>query len=461
MTAEGHMESPIRRDAAAAAVAWTLAVLLAGLLAPESLLAASRTAPASAPTVPLVFEENRGQADSHVMFLARGAAYSLYIAPTEAALVDRRTGQVVRIRLLGARPDVEVTALEPLPGRIHYIRGRNPAGWQTDVPTYGRVAYREVYPGIDAFYKPASGATFEQESLVRPDADPAAIRLAFDGAQRVVVDKTGDLVLATEKAPVRLGRPIAYQDIDGVRRAVSVAWSTRGPGEAGFRLGPYDRSRPLVIDPVITWATYLGDNGPEGRHQAAFGVAVDSAGNSYVTGDAILPSHIDVFVTKLNSTGQKLMYSVFIGGSEVNGGRAITVDADGNAYVAGFTTSADFPITPDALQTRHSGGSFDFPLDAFVLKLGPAGIPIYSTYLGGRDDDVALGIGVDAVGRAYVTGGTRSTDFPVANALQPRLAGVVEDQCEPRHLGGSSATKMVAAPSSSLGLALVMRSSPG
>ena len=422
------MSRPTRRNTGPAALAWTLAGLLAGLAVPESGFAASGNPPASAPSVPVVFEENRGQAGPHVIFLARGAAYNVSIEATATALFDRRSGQIVRIRLLDSRPDVEIAGLEPLPGRIHYIHGPNPARWNTDVPTYARIAYREAYPGIDAIYKPAAGGLFEQEFLLRPGADPAAIRLAFEGARRLVVDKTGDLVLATEKAPVRLGRPIGHQDIDGVRRTISVAWRIRGSGEAGFRLGRYDRSRPLVIDPVITWATYVGNNDGHGQ-KSAFGVAVDSQGNSYVTGDAMT----DVFVTKLNPTGQQLIYSVFISGSGAQGGRAISLDRDSNAYVAGFTTSVDFPITPGALQTRHGGGSFDFPLDAFVLKLGPTGIPVYSTYLGGRDDDVALGIGVDAVGRVYVTGGTRSTDFPVANALQPQLAGVIGDQCEPRH----------------------------
>ncbi len=426
-----RMDNPFRGNLAAGVVSLLL-MCLAWLVAAEPLIAAPRSSAASGSPLPLVFEENRGQADPRVKFLARGAGYVLFITAAEAVLADRRTGQAVRVHLRGARPDAEVAGLEPLPGRIHYIRGRDHAEWRTGVATYARVAYREAYPGIDAIYK-ATGSRFEQEFLVRPDADPAAIRLAFEGVQKVAVDDAGDLVLATAGAPVRLGRPAAYQEIDGVRRAISAAWSTRGSKEAGFRLGPYDRSHALVIDPVITWATYLGGNGAD----QAFAIAVDSAGNSYVTGDtdstnfpttdgsrlAVGASQTDVFVTKLNPTGQALVYSVYIGGSGTDGGRGIALDPSGNAYVAGFTASTDFPTTAGAFQRRHGGGSSDFPLDAFVLKLGPEGTLIYSTYLGGRDDDVALGIAVDAIGRAHVVGGTHSPNFPVANALQPLLGG--------------------------------------
>ena len=433
-----RLDNPFRRNLATGLVS-PLLMVLAWLVAAEPLLAASRSAAASGSPLPLVFEENRGQADPRVKFLARGAGYVLFITAAEAVLADRRTGQAVRVHFRGARPDVEIAGLEPLPGRIHYIRGRNYAEWCTGVATYARVAYREAYPGIDAIYKTATGSRFEQEFLVRPDADPAAIRLAFDGVQTVAVDDAGDLVLATAGAPVRLGRPAAYQEIDGVRRAVSAAWSTRGAKEAGFRLGPYDRSHALVIDPVITWATYLGGNGAD----QAFAIAVDSAGNSYVTGDtdstnfpttdgsrlAVGASQTDVFVTKLNPTGQALVYSVYIGGSGTDGGRGIALDPSGNAYVAGFTTSTDFPTGAGAFQPRHGGGTADFPLDGFVLKLGPEGTLIYSTYLGGRGDDVALGIAVDATGRAHVVGGTRSPNFPVANAVQPLLGGGGFDLC--------------------------------
>jgi len=431
------MNNPFRRNLAASLVSPLL--MMAWLVAADPVLAAPRSAATSGSPLPLVFEENRGQADPRVKFLARGAGYALFITTTEAVLADHGNKQAVRVHLRGARPDVEVAGLEPLPGRIHYIRGRDHAEWRTAVATYARVAYREAYAGIDAIYKTATGSRFEQEFLVRPSADPAAIRLAFDGVRKVAVDDAGNLVLTTAGAPVLLGRPVAYQEIDGVRRAVSAAWRLRGSRGAGFRLGSYNRSHALVIDPVITWATYLGGNGAD----EAFAIAVDSAGNSYVTGDtdsinfpttdgsrlAIGASQTDVFVAKLNPTGRALVYSVYIGGSGTDGGRGVALDPGGSAYVAGFTTSTDFPTTAGAFQPQHGGGSSNFPLDAFVLKLGPDGTLVYSTYLGGRGDDVALGIAVDAIGRAHVVGGTRSPNFPVANALQPRLGGGGFDLC--------------------------------
>jgi Beta-propeller repeat len=450
------MNHSVRRNAAVVVAAWTLVAL--ALFAAAPVLAASRTLATSGSLVPVVFEANRGQVDPGVKFLARGAEHALFITKAEAVLVHRRNRQAVRLRFLGGRSDVEVTGLEPLSGRIHYIRGRDPAAWRTDVPTYARVAYRGAYPGIDAIYRTTTESRFEQEFLIRPGADPALIHLEFADARTVAVDESGDLVIATEGAPVRMDRPIAYQELDGVRRRVSVAWTIKGPKEAGFQLGPYDRSRALVIDPVITWATYLGG----GDTDQAFAIAVDSAGNSYVTGDTNsyfpttdgsqptlgavitipcpsgggssdavtwnddgtgcpytfqLPS-IDVFVTKLNPTGRALVYSVLIGGTGDEGGRGIALDPNGNAYVAGFTNSPDFPTTAGAFQSRPGGG-----LDAFVLKLDPAGVLVYATYLGGRGDDVALGIAVDAAGRAHVAGGSRSPDFPVANAFQPLLGG--------------------------------------
>ncbi len=182
------MDNRIRRNLAAGVVS-PLLMFLAWLVAAEPLLASPPNSAASSSPLPLVFEENRGQADSRVKFLARGAGYVLFITAAEAILADRRTAQAVRVHLRGARPDVEVAGLEPLPGRIHYIRGRDPARWRTGVATYGRVAYRDAYPGIDAIYKTTTGSRFEQEFLVRPDANPAAIRLVFDGVQRVAVGR--------------------------------------------------------------------------------------------------------------------------------------------------------------------------------------------------------------------------------------------------------------------------------
>lgn len=389
-----------------------------------ALLGAS-TACAAAPRRPVVFEANHGQVDSQVKFLSRGSGYTLFITAAETILADHRSGARVRLRLAGARQDPEVVGLEALPGQSHYFIGRDPARWRTNVPTYAGVAYQDVYPGIDAVYRAASGRRIEQDFLVKPGADPDAIRLEFTGIGAVTIDAAGDLMLAGESGDVRLSRPVAYQDIDGARREVPAAWVVQGPREAGFRVGPYDRSALLVIDPIILWATYLGGSG----NDLAFGVALDRAGSTLVTGEtssidfpttgtSALAGGTDVFVTKLDSLSNFLFYSAYIGGSGSEGGRAIAVDGNGSAYLAGFTGSPDFPTTVGALQPGPGGD-----LDGFVVKLDATGALIYATYLGGADADAVLGLAVDAEGRAHVAGGTRSSDFPIADALQPAPGG--------------------------------------
>jgi hypothetical protein len=376
-------------------------------------------------SLPIVFEANHGQTDSRVKFLSRGPGFTLFVTDSDVVLADRRTRQVVRLRLLGARETSEVVGLQPLPGRSHYFRGRNSANWLTNIPTYGQVAYREAYTGIDAVYRAGTGGQLEQEFLVRPGADAAVIELQFDGVRTVAVDAAGDLVLTTPTAPVRLTRPIAYQQIDGARREIPAAWIVRGPRRAGFELGVYDRSQPLVIDPFVVWATRLGGSGDD----QAFGVAADSFGNVYVTGDttsvnfptvgaSALAGGVDAFVTKIDANGQFILYSAYIGGTGTDGSRGIAVDSNFNAYLAGFTNSTDFPTTSAAFQQSPQG---DF--DAFVVKLNPGGTVAYSTRLGGLSVDTAFGIAVDSSGRAHVAGGTRSLDFPVANALQPTPGG--------------------------------------
>ena len=201
------MDHRVRRGVVAAAALLVLPLVSAAAAGPPPMPARQA---GTRPPLPVVFEANRGQAGPEVKFLARGGRHALFLTPAEALLADRRTGQTVRVRLKGTQPDVALTGLDPLPGRIHYIRGRDPRRWRTGVPTYGRVAYRQAYPGIDAVYKIAAGSRFEQEFMVGPGAEPARIRLEFEGVQSVMVDAAGDLVLATEGAPVRLARPGSF-----------------------------------------------------------------------------------------------------------------------------------------------------------------------------------------------------------------------------------------------------------
>ncbi len=429
---------------------------------------------------PLSFEVNQGQTDARVKFLSRGRGYTLFLTPTEAVLILARpagvadvaaggihphqvgrpgklnapaalptpSGQlsggarraepaVLRMRLAGTNTKARVEGLEELPGKSNYFLGNDPKKWRTKVAHYGKVRYREVYPGVDLVYY-GNQRQLEHDFVVAPGVDPGAIRLAFEGgsdAQQpaaLEIDRRGDLVVHLADAEMRLQRPVVYQELGGVRQEISGGYVLKGGHEVGFQLGAYDPSKALVIDPVFVYSTYLGGANNDSGH----GIAVDSEGNAYITGltvsrdfptaNALQPAYdggaSDAFVAKLNADGSALVYSTYMGGSQGDEGFGIAVDARGNAYVAGHTFSMDFP-TVNALQLRYGGSG-----DAFVAKLNADGSAlVYSTYLGGSENDIGQGIAVDAQSNAYVTGSTSSRDFPTANALQPEYAGGTGD----------------------------------
>jgi beta-propeller repeat-containing protein len=408
--------------------------------------------------LPLHFEANQGQADKEVRFLSRGPGYSLYLTAGEAVLVLTRPNPdgkpdgrstpgrreapaqampaVLRMSIVGAAPAPLVSGREELPGKANYFIGRDPEKWRTNVATYAKVHYREVYPGIDLVYY-GNQRQLEYDFVVAPGADPKKIVLGFKGADKLEIDAEGDLVLHMAGEAVRQKKPVIYQEIDGVRQEVAGSYVLKGAKRIGFKVAAYDTSRPLVIDPVVlSYSTYLGGISTD-RGRA---IAVDSVGNAYVTGYAsssdfpttpaafqpIQPSTDSsgaAFVTKLNPTGSALVYSTYLGGNRGAAGGGIAVDADGNAYVTGSTTSRDFPTTPEAFQPSFAGGD----LDAFVVKLDPTGSALlYSTYLGGTNSltEGGSGIAVDVDGNAYVTGVTRSPDFPTTpGAFQSIFGG--------------------------------------
>jgi hypothetical protein len=396
----------------------------------------------------LSFEANRGQTDSQVKFLSRGNGYDLYLTPAEAVLEWRnadggmRIGEnknpkskiqnpkssVVRMKLVGANPAPQVTGLDELPGKSHYFIGNDPTRWRTNIPHYAKVRYEAVYPGIDLVYY-GHQRQLEYDFVIAPGADPNAITLSFEGPDNIEVDAQGDLVLYAASGPIRQHRPIVYQEVDGVRQEISGSYVLKDTHQVRFQVGDYDVARPLVIDPVLVYSTFLGGNDKD----LGNGIAVDADGHAYVTGRTRSlnfptrnPSQplfgggdSDAFVAKLNPEGTMLLYSTYLGGSNRDHGREIAVDADGNASVAGFTVSTNFP-TRNALQ-RNFGGGFD---DAFVAKLNPEGsMLLYSTYLGGNDEDSARDIAMDAAGNIYVAGRTQSPNFPTRNALQRVYGG--------------------------------------
>jgi hypothetical protein len=384
--------------------------------------------------LPMSFEVNEGQSDDSVKFLARGHGYGLFLTSTEAVLVfskapDRQA--VVRMQLRGANTQPGVSGEDELPGKSNYFEGNDPAQWHNGVSTYGKVRYTGVYSGIDLIYY-GNGQQLEYDFVVSSGVDPAAIRLAFDGGRPAEVDREGNLVLetGTEGDAVLFRKPVAYQVVMGSRREVAAEYVVSAGREVSFRLGAYDVEEPLVIDPVLTYSTYLGGSGGE----SVYAIAVDSAGSVYVTGDTVSTnfptaapfqstkgsgSTSDAFVAKLNAAGSALAYSTYLGGNKADLGIRIAVDAVGNAYVSGYTESTNFP-TANSLQPAFGGGV----TDAFVVKLNAAGSTLtYSTYLGGSSDDYGYGIAADGAGNAYVAGFTDSTNFPTSGSLQTKGSG--------------------------------------
>jgi Beta-propeller repeat len=376
-------------------------------------------------SLPLSFEPNRGQSDPRVKFMSRSQGLTLFLTSTDAVLVTREAS--LKMRVLGANPDAVAQGLDARPGRIHSLVGHDPRKWQTDGRAYARVLYREIYPGIDLAYYGTRGQGLEYDFVVAPGANPRAIRLGFEGADRIELSADGDLLLHVGAASLRFGKPVVYQHVGGARREIQGGWVRDGAAIVGFQIATYDPSEALVIDPIVSLATYLGGFGTD----QAFAVAVDAAGAVYVTGNttslnfpttagSFAPAPLggtDAFVVKLSHDLSTTVYATFMGGTTGDdAGRGIAVDTVGNAYVTGFTNSTDFPTTAGAFQTAPGGGN-----DAFVVKLDPTGATLlYGTYLGGNGSDVGLGIAVDGGGNAHVAGGTFSTNFPTtAGAVQP------------------------------------------
>src|SRR6185436_5383436 len=401
--------------------------------------------------LPLSFELNQGQTNERVKFLARSEGYVLFLTATEAVMaldnpvahqkgkenrdsqsraeesLPRTPRRIVRMKLEGANPKSQIEGLEQLPGTSNYFTGSDPADWHTDIPSFTRVRYAQVYSGIDMVYY-GNQRRLENDFVVAPGADPNVIQMAFRGIKDFEIDRMGDLVLRTEQGNIRQSRPVAYQEANGGRVEVSVSYVANGVDRVGFNVGAYDPTRPLIIDPVLTYSTYLGGSG----FDQGYAIAIDSLGNAYVTGQTAAidfpttPGAFqtnygggDAFVTKINPSGSALVYSTYLNGASGNG---IAVDADGNAYITGDAGTAKFPTTSGAFQTTPMG------FDTFVTKLDAAGSAlVYSARFGGNLDDFGRGIALDSAGNAYITGWTvcRSSicTFPTANAFQPNYAG--------------------------------------
>jgi len=416
--------------------------------------------------LPKAFVPNRGQADRAVEFMVHGLGGDrLFFTPNQVVLVlppvapaleasaeaesenpraralrPNALHPFLRLQFEGANRTPAIVGVDQLPGTVNYLIGDKPSNWQTNLPTFGGIVYRDLYPGIDLRYEGTEG-TLKGTFLISPGADPFVIQWRYSNARNLWVDpQTGDLIIELTHPGCEAGKadcpqdarrgvleraPLAWQATGGELASVLVRYQLLDKKTVGLVLGDYDPALPLIIDPTLAYSTYLGGSG----YDVARAIAVDSTGAAYVTGatdstdfptqnpiQSGMAGQWDVFVTKLNPAGSALVYSTYLGGSGGDAGDGIAVDSSGNAYVAGSTSSNNYP-TFDARQPSYGGGSSD----AFVSKLNPTGSAFgFSTYHGGSSNDDAFAIAVNS-GEAYVTGVTGSANFPTVNPLDPML----------------------------------------
>ena len=390
--------------------------------------------------LPLAFEPSRGRTEAD--FIARSTSGTVLISGSGAQLSLGQGVAPSRIdfRVIGGARS-EPSALGRLPGVVNDLRGDEASRWQTHIPTFERVRYRKVYPGVDLDWH-GTQQRLEYDFRIAPGADPSAIALRVAGADRVRVARDGDLVLAAGGEAIRQSAPVAYQGDGTSRTPVDAGFKLRG-NTVSFAIGAYDRSRPLVIDPVVLdYSTYLGGNGAE----RANGIAVDSSGAAYLTGRTLstdfntagpvesVTGQGDVFISKLNSAGNAIVYSTYLGGEGDDSGNGIAVDGTG-AYIVGTTESTDFNTVNAAFPNRDAGVA-----DAFAAKLNPAGDGlVYSTYLGGPNNfccgsgnsggivphekkagatDEGVAIAIDSSGAAYVAGTTHAKNYPTKGEIE-------------------------------------------
>ena len=419
-------------------VFWAALAASALATAAPSVRAATAAAPGvrAIPVLPIRFEPAPDRAGH---FLAKGRDYEFDIQSCENTLIwhGKHAAVSLRTRFLKARDGAEIEGLGLLASRTNYFFGASPKAWRTDVANFEKIRVSELYPGIDLLFHGSEGS-LEYDFIARPGADPAAIQFQILGASRVRLDGYGDLLVSHGKDTVRWKAPLMYQSPAGAGLRVDGRYELGPRHTVRFRIGEYDHSRELIIDPVLSHASYLGGSGKE----LARGVATDGAGNVYVAGGTtsrdlqVTPGTVqpvfkgpsEVFVAKFSAAGA-LLYTTFLGGSLIDYATALAVDDAGNAYVTGVTESTDFPVTDSAFQRRYGGGgggTCQRAGDAFVFKLNPTGSQLlYSTYLGGQRDDIATAIAIDPEGNAYIAGSTLSTNFPTTQgALQTTFLGL-------------------------------------
>ncbi len=421
-------------------------VKLAGFVLALAVLAASAQTAATFGNLPLYFE-----AGTATHFQAQGWGSQFFISPDGAQLVLRGNANApareVQMQFAGASPLAQIHGDQELPGKINRFIGNDPAQWRCGLPTFAQVRVEGIYPGINLVYY-GNQRQIEYDLTVAAGADPDLIALRFDGADQIATNVQGELVLKLGNRKIVQPKPLVYQMIGGKQTEVAGGYKILDAHRVAFAIGKYNRALPLVIDPVLSYATYFGGT----ASQAAWAVAVNTNdGSIYIAGQTLSKQFYtngwsfstpnayqtnfgggtltgDAFVAKFDNLGQNLIYLTYLGGRADDGAVGLAVDGAGNAFVTGWTDSANFPTSSNALYKAISGSfstSFNsYPVDAFVTELNPGGSNlVYSTYLGGSSMDSGIDITVDSSDNAYVTGYSYSDDFPTTtNALQRHLA---------------------------------------
>ncbi|HEU4388290.1 MAG TPA: SBBP repeat-containing protein, partial [Blastocatellia bacterium] len=395
---------------------------------------------------PASFEANQGQADPAIKFISRGSNYSMFLGTAEASFVfprlDRSNTQgsrafpaanPLRIKMIASNPDVGIRGDHERPGGTNYFIGDDKAKWRSGVPTFEKVRYDDLYRGVDLVYY-GSGEGLEYDFIVAPEADPSTIRFSIEGSDRVIVGDNGDLIIDTPNGELHQHRPVAYQETSGERSSIPARYDIKKADSfAGsslpiisFEIGDYDHARPLIIDPVLEFSSYFGGTGDD----QGTSMAVDAAGNIYVVG---ITDSTDLLT---NNAAQPVFGGVqdtFVAKLDPTGTRILYL-----TYLGGSDLDGANGLTIDSAGNAYITGytrSRNFPVlnplqpanrgqfNSFVTKLGPTGNMVYSTYLGGTAGDAGSGIVVDAAGNAYVAGITTSPNFPTSNPVQPTLRG--------------------------------------
>ncbi|MGA2077440.1 MAG: SBBP repeat-containing protein [Terriglobia bacterium] len=397
--------------------------------------------------LPMSFEVNQGQADPSVRFVARGRGYSILLSPVEATLAlessqpDRRfpektqpkpSTRVLSMKIEGANPSAAASALDRLPGVSNYFIGNDPSRWHTNIPTYKKVQFDQIRPGVDLVYY-GNQRQLEYDFVLSPGVAPQSLGLSFEGST-AAIGSHGDLVFSSTDGQMTFHRPVAYQtdkSDPAKKHYLPASYVLRGHNRVGFKVAHYDHRQPLIIDPSLSYSTYLGGSGGDTGNA----IALDSIFDAYITGSTSSTNFpkggspppyqgsyggdTDAFITKLRYDGEAIIYSTYLGGNNYDIGQGIGVDTSNDVYVTGSTSSANFPTTASAFQTTYGGNS-----DAFVSKLDPSGSKLlFSSYLGGSDIDYGLALALDPSGNVFVTGSTQSSDFPTVDPVQSGNAG--------------------------------------